>query len=82
MCSPVFTEALEIAIVVRDLDTPMRHYRDDYGIGLREVQEFNSREVDNQLSGVCIAYLPTKEPLGVLTEIQLSRPDRSLPEAV
>jgi methylmalonyl-CoA/ethylmalonyl-CoA epimerase len=46
MRSPLFTETLQIAIVVRDLEATMRRYRSDYGIGPWDVQEFNSREVE------------------------------------
>jgi methylmalonyl-CoA/ethylmalonyl-CoA epimerase len=37
----VFTEAVQIGIVVRDLEAAMRTYVDDYGIGPWEIYEFN-----------------------------------------
>jgi Glyoxalase/Bleomycin resistance protein/Dioxygenase superfamily len=40
MRDPVFTETVQIGIVVRDLDATMRKYVDDYGIGPWEVYEF------------------------------------------
>jgi hypothetical protein len=37
----VFTETLQVALVVRDLEAAMRTYVDDYGIGPWEIYEFN-----------------------------------------
>ena len=42
---PVFTETLQIAIVVRDLDATMRTYVHEYGIGPWEIYEFNPGNV-------------------------------------
>ena len=33
MIKPVFTETMQLGIVVRDLDAAIRRYVDDYGIG-------------------------------------------------
>jgi hypothetical protein len=41
MREPVFTETMQLGIVVRDLDAAMRTYVEDYGIGPWEVYEFN-----------------------------------------
>jgi methylmalonyl-CoA/ethylmalonyl-CoA epimerase len=41
MREPVFTETLQISLVVRDLEQAMRTYVDEYGIGPWEVYEFN-----------------------------------------
>jgi methylmalonyl-CoA/ethylmalonyl-CoA epimerase len=38
----VFTETVQIGIVVRDLDATLRRYVDDYGIGPWEIHEFSS----------------------------------------
>jgi hypothetical protein len=38
---PVFTETLQISIVVHDLDATMKTYVEEYGIGPWEVYEFN-----------------------------------------
>ena len=38
---PIFTETMQIGMVVRDLDATLRKYVDDYGIGPWEVYEFN-----------------------------------------
>ena len=41
MRQPAFTETLQIALVVRDLEATMRTYVDDYGIGPWAIYEFN-----------------------------------------
>jgi hypothetical protein len=41
MREPVFTETIQIAIVVRDIEATMRTYVEDYGIGPWDVYEFN-----------------------------------------
>jgi methylmalonyl-CoA/ethylmalonyl-CoA epimerase len=38
---PVFTETMQISIVVRDIDATMKTYVEEYGIGPWEVYEFN-----------------------------------------
>jgi methylmalonyl-CoA/ethylmalonyl-CoA epimerase len=38
---PLFTETLQISVVVRDLDAAMQTYVDDYGIGPWDIYEFN-----------------------------------------
>jgi Glyoxalase/Bleomycin resistance protein/Dioxygenase superfamily len=40
MPEPAFTRAMQIGIVVRDLDATMRRYVDDFGIGPWEIHEF------------------------------------------
>lgn len=40
MHKPVFTETMQIGIVVRDLDAAVRRYVDDYGIGPWEFYQF------------------------------------------
>ena len=47
MREPVFTETIQLAIVVRDLDAAMRAYVHDYGIGPWEIYEFNPGNVAN-----------------------------------
>jgi hypothetical protein len=42
---PAFTETLQVAIVVRDLDAAMETYVHDYGIGPWHVYEFNPGNV-------------------------------------
>ena len=41
MPEPVFTDTLQVAIVVRDLDAALRTYVHEYGIGPWEIYEFN-----------------------------------------
>jgi methylmalonyl-CoA/ethylmalonyl-CoA epimerase len=43
---PSFTKTLQIGIVVRDLETAMRTYVEDYGIGPWEVVEFHAGEAE------------------------------------
>ena len=45
MREPVFTETLQISLVVRDLEATMRTYVHEYGIGPWDVYEFNSDTV-------------------------------------
>jgi methylmalonyl-CoA/ethylmalonyl-CoA epimerase len=42
---PAFTETVQLAIVVRDLDAAMRTYVHDYGIGPWEIYEFDPGNV-------------------------------------
>jgi methylmalonyl-CoA/ethylmalonyl-CoA epimerase len=44
---PVFTDVLQVAVVVRDLDAAMRRYWDGYGIGPWQVYEFNPGTVQH-----------------------------------
>src|SRR6266566_9713882 len=46
MRESAFTETLQIGIVVRDLDTVMRRYVDEHGIGPWEVVEFHAGEAE------------------------------------
>jgi methylmalonyl-CoA/ethylmalonyl-CoA epimerase len=47
MRDPVFTETLQIALVVRDLDASLKTYVHEYGIGPWEIYEFNPDTVRN-----------------------------------
>lgn len=42
---PVFTETMQIGIVVRDLDATMRKYVENYGIGPWQVHQFKREDV-------------------------------------
>ncbi|MGF1485379.1 MAG: VOC family protein [Opitutales bacterium] len=42
---PAFNETMQIAIVVRDLNTTMRNYTDNYGIGPWQVHQFKPEDV-------------------------------------
>ena len=41
MRGSVFTETMQIGIVVRDLEATMQKYIDDYGIGPWDIYEFD-----------------------------------------
>lgn len=43
----VFTETMQIAIVVRDLDATLRRYVDDFGIGPWQIHEFNAGDTED-----------------------------------
>jgi len=45
MRDPAFTQAMQIGIVVRDLDAAMRRYVEEYGIGPWETYEFKARDL-------------------------------------
>ena len=45
MREPVFTETLQVALVVRDLEESLRTYVEEYGIGPWEIYEFNPGNV-------------------------------------
>jgi methylmalonyl-CoA/ethylmalonyl-CoA epimerase len=45
MREPVFTETIQVALVVRDLEAMMRTYVHEYGIGPWEIYEFNPDNV-------------------------------------
>ena len=47
MREPAFTETLQVALVVRDLEAAMRTYVHDYGIGPWAIYEFNPDTVRN-----------------------------------
>ena len=51
MREPVFTETMQIAIVVRDLAATMRTYVEEYGLGPWEVYEFNPGNVAPMADG-------------------------------
>jgi methylmalonyl-CoA/ethylmalonyl-CoA epimerase len=47
MREPVFTETLQLGIVVRDLEATMRRYADDYGIGPWKLYEFHASDAED-----------------------------------
>jgi methylmalonyl-CoA/ethylmalonyl-CoA epimerase len=47
MREPVFIETVQIGIVVRDLETAMRRYVDEYGIGPWDIHEFNAGKTED-----------------------------------
>ena len=51
MREPLFTETLQICVVVRDLDAAMRTYVHEYGIGPWDIYEFNPDTVRGMHEG-------------------------------
>jgi methylmalonyl-CoA/ethylmalonyl-CoA epimerase len=49
MREPVFTETLQVAMVVRDLEATMKAYVDDYGIGPWQIYEFDPSTVEGMV---------------------------------
>lgn len=47
MHEPVFSETLQVAVVVRDIEASMRTFADEYGIGPWQVYEFNPETVSD-----------------------------------
>jgi hypothetical protein len=47
MPEPVFTDTLQVAVVVRDLDATMRTFVQDYGLGPFEVYEMPAGAIDD-----------------------------------
>ena len=47
MREPVFTETMQLGIVVRDLEATVRRYVDDYGIGPWEFAQIDAGEANN-----------------------------------
>ena len=54
MREPLFTETLQISIVVRDLDETLRTYVEEYGIGPWELYAFDAAEVQPLPSGPAV----------------------------
>ncbi len=49
MREPVFTETMQISIVVRDMEASLRTFVEDYGIGPWEIYEFNPTTMTEML---------------------------------
>jgi methylmalonyl-CoA/ethylmalonyl-CoA epimerase len=47
MPEPVFTQTMQIGIVVRNLDATLQKYTDDFGIGPWKTYEFNSENASD-----------------------------------
>ena len=50
MREPVFTETMQISIVVRDLEKTLRTYVEEYGIGPWEIYDFNPGTVSEMVT--------------------------------
>ena len=46
---PVYTNILQIAVVVKDCDATVKKYADDYGIGPWSIYEFNPNTVSDMI---------------------------------
>ena len=46
---PIFTDGLQVAVIVRDLDAAMRRYHDEYGVGPWAIYEFNPETIDDMI---------------------------------
>jgi methylmalonyl-CoA/ethylmalonyl-CoA epimerase len=51
MATPVFTQTLQICVVVRDIEKTMRTYVHDYGIGPWDIYDFNPGTVSDMHEG-------------------------------
>ena len=51
MTTPVFTQTLQVCVVVRDLDRAMRTYVHEYGIGPWDIYDFNPDTVSGMHEG-------------------------------
>lgn len=49
MHAPFFTNLLQVAVVVRDLEVTMRTYWEEYGIGPWQIYEFNADTVQDMI---------------------------------
>ena len=47
MPKPAFSETVQIGIVVRDLETTMRRYVEEYGIGPWDIHEFHAGKAED-----------------------------------
>ena len=75
---PVFTETLQIALVVRDLERSMRTYVEEYGIGPWEIYEFNPANVSELHPPGCSWRLAVTMVGGVQWELIQPLDDRSI----
>ena len=51
MWKPLFTDVLQMSVVVRDLEAAMRTYVEEYGLGPWEIYEFNPETVRGMHEG-------------------------------
>ncbi|MBV9194997.1 MAG: VOC family protein [Solirubrobacterales bacterium] len=49
MSEPVFTDTLQVAVIVRDLDAAIRRYADEYGVAPWAIYEFNPETIDDMI---------------------------------
>src|SRR4051812_29310050 len=70
MQEPVFTETMQIGIVVRDLDAAIRRYELDYGIGRGGVHQFKPGEVKDWREHGQPAEPPTRIATAMVGRVQ------------
>ena len=75
---PVFTETLQIALVVSDLEASLRIYADEYGIGPWEIYEFNPGNVSELHPAGCAWRLAVTMVGSVQWELIQPLDDRSI----
>ncbi len=75
---PVFTETLQIALVVRDLEASLRTYVDEYGIGPWEIYEFSPENVSELHPAGCAWRLAVTMVGTVQWELIQPLDDRSI----
>jgi hypothetical protein len=68
---PVFTKVLQVAVVVPDLETAMRTYVEDYGIGPWHVYEFNPDTVEDMTRDGEPARFAMRLALAMVGDVQL-----------
>ncbi|WP_456398831.1 hypothetical protein, partial [Palaeococcus sp. (in: euryarchaeotes)] len=49
MENPIFTDVLQVAVVVKNLDETVRKYADEYGIGPWAIYDFNPETVKDMI---------------------------------
>ncbi|MBV9050692.1 MAG: VOC family protein [Solirubrobacterales bacterium] len=49
IAAPIFTDALQVAVIVRDLDAAVRRYTHEYGVGPWAILEFNPDTVSDMV---------------------------------
>ena len=75
---PVFTETLQIALVVRDLEATLRTYVEEYGIGPWEIYEFGPETVSELHPAGCAWRLAVTMVGSVQWELIEPLDDRSI----
>ena len=78
MREPVFTETLQIALVVSDLEESLRTYVEEYGIGPWEIYEFNPGNVSDLHPAGCSWRLAVTMVGSVQWELIQPLDDRSI----
>jgi hypothetical protein len=75
---PIFTETMQISIVVRDLEQTMKSYVEGYGIGPWEIYEFNPETVEDMRPSDSAYRIALTMVGGVQWELVQPLDDRSI----